>query len=184
MPHLRSRVLGSLLGLGLLLSGVAAAESKAPAITVQMTDSAYNLMLSEDAVTSPNIQLHRSTTELRGRAFGAVANLLLTEDAVSGAVGGNPVNLKVHKEGDTLIAEGGFMNSPLKLRFNAKELVVDINRSHYPLTFSSGRYVDMRSQKDHVAPFVQLTVPSELQQRAPSEQVALLVLALAAPHRM
>jgi hypothetical protein len=149
-----------------------------------MPSSAYNLMLSEDAVTAPNIQLHRTPTELRGRAFGAVANLALTEDSVSGAVGGTPVNLKVHKEGDALVAEGGFNNAPLKLRFNAKELVVDINRSHYPLTFNNGHYVDMRSQKERVAPFVQVTVPAELQKRAPSEQVALLVLALAAPTRM
>lgn len=181
----RSRFLGSLLGLGLLLSGVAAAESELPAITVRLQYQAYNLSLSEDAVTSQGIQLHRSATALRGRAFGTVADLALKEDGVSGVLGDTPVNLKVRKEGDTVLAEGGFMGGPVKLRFNAKQLQLYVNRCRYDLTYvDGGRYEGRRSTDRALAPPIQLTVPPALQQRAPAEQVALLLFALADPERM
>ncbi|PTL75290.1 hypothetical protein [Vitiosangium sp. GDMCC 1.1324] len=179
MPSLRSWSRGSLLGVGLLVGGVAAGAPDSPVIAVHLPYESYNLQLSGDDVLSADIQLHRSATELRGRALGTAARLTLKEGGASGVVGSTPVNLKVHKEGDTLLAEGGFVDGRVTLRFNSKELHVYINQCRYELTYTEGWYEGPRSCDSRLAPPVRLSVPPEFLSRSASEQAALLLFALA-----
>lgn len=183
MSLLRSWSRGSLLGLGLLAGGVAVGASESPVISVHLPYESYNLQLSGEDVVSPDIQLHRSATELRGRALGEAAQLTLKEDGVSGVVGPTPVNLKVHKQGDTVTAEGGFVGGRVTLRLNNKELNVYVNQCRYELTNTDGWYQGPRSCDSKLAPPVRLFVPPELRSRGASEQATLLLFALASAGR-
>ncbi|HYO66333.1 MAG TPA: hypothetical protein VEU33_09645 [Archangium sp.] len=148
-------------------------------ISVDLPYDNYNLQLRGDDVVSRDLQLHRSAKEIRGRALGSVAQLTLKKDGVSGAVGNSPVNLKVRMEGDTLLAEGGFIDGPVTLRFNPKELHVYISQCRYELTSTQGVYEGRRSCDSKVLPPVRFSVPPEFLKRSPAEQAALLLFALA-----
>ena len=176
MPLLRSW--SSVLGLCLLVGGVALAEGT-PVISVDLPYDNYNLQLRGDDVVSRDLQLHRSATGIRGRAPGGVAQLTLKKDGVTGAVGSSPVNLKVRTEGDTLFAEGGFIDGPVTLRFSPKELHVYISQCRYELTATQGVYEGRRSCDSRMLPPVRFSVPPELLKRSPAEQAALLLFALA-----
>lgn len=180
MRSLRSWFLRSFLVLGLVAGGGAVAAD-APAISVRLPYNAYNLRFQGEDVVSLAIQLHRSPTELRGRAFGAPTLLTLKEGGVSGVVGGTPVNLKIRQEGDTVQAEGGFINGRVTLRYSPEELHVYINQCTYKLTYSEGRYVGPRNCDSSLLPPVELGLPAMFQQLAPAEQVTLLLLALTEP---
>ncbi|HEX5752018.1 MAG TPA: hypothetical protein VFZ09_37715 [Archangium sp.] len=150
-----------------------------PVISVDLPYDNYNLQLRGDDVVSRDLQLHRTPTEIRGRALGSVAQLSLEKDGVSGAVGNSPVNLKVRTEGDSLIAEGGFIDGPVTLRFSPKELHVYISQCRYELTSTQGVYEGRRSCDSRLLPPVRITVPAGLRERSPAEQAALLLFALA-----
>ncbi|QRK07909.1 hypothetical protein JQX13_49425 [Archangium violaceum] len=154
-----------------------------PAISVDLPYRSFNLQFSGDDVFSPDLQIHRSGTELRGRALGLATLLTLKEDGVSGVVGSIPINLKVRKEGDTLIAEGGFIDGRTKLRFSPKALHVYINQCTYDLTFAEGVYQGPRSCDSRFSPPVRISVPPELLSRGASEQAALLLFALVSAGR-
>lgn len=162
------------------MGGVALGEST-PVISVDLPYDNYNLQLRGDDVVSRDLQLHRSDTEIRGRALGGMAQLTLKPDGASGAINGSPVNLKVRKQGDTLFAEGGFINGPVTLRFSPRNLHVYINQCRYELkpTEAGGWYEGPRSCDSKLLPPVRFFVPSELLERSPSEQAALLLFALA-----
>jgi hypothetical protein len=183
MSSFRSWSRGSLLGLGLLVGGVAADASEPPVISVNLPYESYNVQLNGEDVLSPDIQLHRSATELRGRVLGEAARLTLKGDGASGVVGATPINLKVRKEGDTLVAEGGFVAGRVTLRLNPKELHVYVNQCRYELTYTEGWYQGPRSCDRKLAPPVRLFVPPELLSRGPAEQAALLLFALATAGR-
>lgn len=138
----------------------------------------YNLRLQGDEVVSRDLQLHRDGTELRGRVLGATAQLTLKKDGASGVIAGRPVNLKVRKEGDTLLAEGGFIDGPVTLRWSPKELHVYINQCRYELTYTEGWYEGRRSCDSRLLPPVRFSVPPQLLERSPAEQAALLLFAL------
>ncbi|OJT20519.1 hypothetical protein BO221_31465 [Archangium sp. Cb G35] len=176
MPLLRSW--SSVLGLGLLVGGVALAEGTS-VISVDLPYDNYNLQLRGADIVSRDLQLQRVGTELRGRALGSVAQLTLKKDGVSGAVGTSPVNLKVRTEGDTLLAEGGFIDGPVTLRFSPKELHVYISQCRYELAFAQGVYEGRRSCDSRLLPPVRFSVPPDLRERSPAEQAALLLFALA-----
>lgn len=160
------------------MGGVAFGDSP-PVISVDLPYDNYTLQLMGDEVVSRDLQLHRSDTEIRGRALGTMTRLTLKADGASGVIGGTPVNLKVHKQGDTLFAEGGFIDGPVTLRFSPRNLHVYINRCRYELTFTEGSYVGPRGCASRLLPPVRLSVPPELLTRGPSEQAALLLFALA-----
>jgi hypothetical protein len=178
MPRLR--FWSSVLGLGLLVGGVALGEPT-PAISVNLPYDNYNLQLRGDDVVSRDLQLHRSETELRGRALGAFTWLTLKTDGASGVIGGTPVNLKVRKQGDTLFAEGGFINGPVTLRFSPRHLHVYVNQCTYELklTENEGWYEGPRSCDSRLLPPVRFFVPPEFLARGSAEQAALLLFALA-----
>ncbi len=178
MPRLRSW--STVLGLSLLVGGVALGEST-PVISVDLPYDNYNLQLRGDDVVSRDLQLHRSDKEIRGRALGGLAQLTLKPDGASGVINGSPVNLKVRKQGDTLFAEGGFINGPVTLRFSPRNLHVYINRCRYELqsTGTGGWYEGPRGCDSKLLPPVRFFVPPELLARGPAEQAALLLFALA-----
>ncbi|WNG38509.1 hypothetical protein F0U60_36340 [Archangium minus] len=180
MSLLRSWSRGTLLSLGLLVGGVAVGAPELPAISVDLPFRSFNFQFSGADVFSPDVQLRRSATELRGRALGQATLITLKEDGASGVVGSIPINLKVRKEGDTLLAEGGFIDGRVKLRFNPKTLHVYINQCTYELTYTEGVYQGPRSCDRRFSPPVRISVPSELLSLSPSEQAALLLFALVA----
>jgi hypothetical protein len=138
----------------------------------------YNLQLRGDDILSRDLQLHRSATEIRGRVLGTAAQLTLKKDGASGVIGSRPVNLKVRKEGDTLFAEGGFIDGPVTLRWSPKELHVYINQCRYELAYTEGVYEGRRSCDSRLLPPVRFSVPPQLLERGPAEQAALLLFAL------
>lgn len=162
------------------MGGVALGEST-PVISVDLPYDNYNLQLRGDDIVSRDFQLHRSDTEIRGRALGGMAQLTLKPDGASGSINGSPVNLKVRKQGDTLFAEGGFINGPVKLRFSPRNLHVYIDQCTYELkpTGAGGWYEGQRSCDSKLLPPVRVFVPPELLERSASEQAALLLFALA-----
>jgi hypothetical protein len=180
MRSLRSWSLRSLLALGLLVGGGAVAADD-PAIAVRLPFNAYNLRFQGEDVVSLAVQLHRSPTELRGRVFDAPALFTLKDGGVSGIVGPIPVNLKVRQEGDTVHAEGGFINGRVTLRYNPRELHVYINQCTYKLEHTEGRYLGRRSCDSRLAPPVEVALPEMFQGLAPVEQATLLLLALTPP---
>ncbi|HEX8826056.1 MAG TPA: hypothetical protein VF794_39485 [Archangium sp.] len=184
MRSLHSWSLRSLLALGLLVGGGAADAAESPAISVRLPFNQYNLQLRGEDVVSLSLQLHRTPTGLRGRAFDVPTQLTLKEGGVSGVVGSTPVNLKVRQEGDTVHAEGGFINGRVTLRFSPAELHVYINQCTYKLTYTEGRYMGPRSCDSRLAPPVELAVPSMFQALTPVEQATLLLFALTEPDRV
>lgn len=160
------------------MGGLALGQST-PAISVDLPYDNYNLQLRGDEVVSRDFQLHRSGTVIRGRALGVVAQLTLKKDGASGAVGISPVNLKVRTEGDTLLAEGGFVDGPVTLRFSPKQLDVYISQCRYELTYTGALYEGRRSCDSRLLPPVRVSVPPELLERGPAEQAVLLLFALA-----
>ena len=168
-----------LLCLGLVVGGVAVGQPEPPAIAVRLPFRSYNLRFSGDDVYSLDVQLHRSPTKWRGRAFGRVANLTLKEDGVSGVIGAAPVNLKVREEGDILLAEGGFLGGPVRLRFSPKELHLYMGGCTYELAYTEGRYQGPRSCDSNLAPAVQVSVPDAFGGLGPTEQATLLLFSLA-----
>ncbi|WP_375766270.1 hypothetical protein NR798_31830 [Archangium gephyra] len=152
-----------------------------PVISVDLPYDNYNLQLRGDDVVSRDIQLHRSDTEIRGRALGGTAQLTLKPDKAAGVIGGSPVNLKVRQEGDALVAEGGFINGPVTLRLSPSDFHVYIDQCTYRLksTGAEGWYEGRRSCDSKLLPPVRVFVPPELLSRGPAEQAALLLLALA-----
>jgi hypothetical protein len=159
---------------------VALGEST-PVISVDLPYDNYNVQLVGDDVVSRDLQLHRSDKEIRGRALGGLAQITLKPDGASGVINGSPVNLKVRKQGDTLFAEGGFINGPVTLRFSPRNLHVYINRCRYELkaTETGGWYEGPRGCDSKLLPPVRFFVPPELLARGPAEQATLLLFALA-----
>lgn len=179
MPRLRSW--SSVVGLGLLLGGVALGDSP-PVISLDLPYDNFNVQLRGDDIVSRDMQLHRSDTELRGRAPGGFVKLALQKDKATGVVGGSPVNLKIRQQGDTVFAEGGFINGPVTLRFSPRNLHVYVNQCTYDLkaTETQGWYEGRRSCDSKLLPPVRVFVPPELVARGASEQAALLLFSLAA----
>jgi hypothetical protein len=167
-----------MLGMGLLVGGVALGASNEPAIAVRLPQAAYNVRLVDGNVVANHIQLNWTPTKMQGRAFGTVAMLSLKQDQVSGHIGGVPVNLKARTEGGVLIGEGGFLRGPAQVRFSPQELHVYLNGCSYRLKLVGDRYEGPRSCDSLLAGPVTVGLPEDFQKLTPAEQVLLLLLSL------
>lgn len=186
MRSVRVGFTGKWLGLGLLLGGMAvAAEPEPPVIILKMPyRERYGVTLGEDSVSSPFIHLYRSSTELRGRIEGfrsGIVNLTMKDDRITGTLFGAIVNVEVHQQQGMLAAEGTYGGYPVRLRFSPQIFQLQGTRCRYALTYAEGRYEGRSNCAFDREPQVQLVVPPELLRRAPTEQAALLLLALGSP---
>jgi hypothetical protein len=168
------------LGLGLLAGGVALAEPKEPAISVRLPKTSYNVRLTGKDIITPDIQLHHSPKEMRGRVGSAMAALAFKENEVTGNIGGGAVNLKIKVEGSTVKASGGFGGRPVELSYSPTELTLYINDCTYRLknTEGTGTYTGRRSCDRAFERDTEVTIPEVFQQLSPPEQATILLFSL------
>jgi hypothetical protein len=174
------RIVRFMLGLGLLVGGVALAAPKGPTISVRLPQTSYNVQLTGKDVISPTLQLSHSPKELRGRAYDAATVISFKDGKATGNIGGALVNLKIKTEGETVKAEGGFVGRPVELSYSPTELTVYINDCTYRLKNNGeGTYVGRRSCDRTFERDTEVSIPEEFQQLTPAEQATLLLLSLA-----
>lgn len=168
-------VVGVLLG-----AGAAVSAPRNDAINLRIAFKQYNLVMSPGEVTGADFQLTRTPGELRGRTYLGIFTLEVKEGQVKGALSGATVNLKVSKEGDTIVAKGGFGGRPVNLKLSPSEMNVYVRDCTYRLKAQEdGRfYVGRRSCDLAATPPTEVWLPDEFQAATPEEKVAILLLAL------
>jgi hypothetical protein len=135
----------TLLALGLLAGGTALAE---PVQYLDLRTPAASLTarVSEDGLSSPQLQLGLSDDAIRGRAFGLPVNITLGEGKVGGIYGRGPVNLSLKEEDGALEARGTFGGNLTHFKVSPKALTGTVGRCSYELTAAEGdRYRGYRS---------------------------------------
>jgi hypothetical protein len=167
-------VVGVLLGMG------AMSAPRQDAIYLRIIRQQYNLVMTPEAVTGADFQASRTPGELRGRTFRGNFTLSLKQGEVKGMLGGALVNLTVKKEGDAIVAEGGFGGRPVNLKLSPSELTLYARDCTYRLKAQEeGRfYVGKRSCDRAATPPSEVGLPDEFLAASPEEQAALLFLAL------
>lgn len=176
MPLRRSvLVLGVVLG-----AGVAMAERKQDAINMKIAYQSFNLEMTPEAVTGADFQVARSPGMLKGRGLKGNFALTLKDGAVEGAVGGAPVNLTVTKEGDAIVAKGGFGGRPVNLKLSPSELTIYVRDCTYRLKAENTNrfYTGRRSCDRAMTPASEIWLPDEFLAASPEEKAAILFLAL------
>ncbi|QSQ21018.1 hypothetical protein JY651_38355 [Pyxidicoccus parkwayensis] len=168
-------VMGMLLG-----AGVAVSAPRQDAINLRIAREQYNLVMTAGEVTGQDFQITRSPGELRGRTYLGVVALGLKPGAVTGTLGNAQVNLKVSKEGDALVAKGGFGGRPVDLKLSPSEMKIYVRDCTYRLKAQDeGRkYMGKRSCDVASTPPSEIWLPDEFLAASDEEKVALLLLAL------
>ncbi|MCP3136577.1 hypothetical protein [Pyxidicoccus xibeiensis] len=169
-------VAGVLLGVGAAVS----APRREDAINLRIAREQFNLVMTPEAVTGADFQVSRAPGELRGRTYLGSFNLALKPGEVTGALGGASVNLKVTKEGDALVAKGGFGGRPVDLKLSPGELKVYVRDCTYRLKAQedSRFYVGKRSCDVASTPPSEVWLPDEFQAASAEEKAVILLLAL------
>jgi len=176
MPLRRSvLVMGVLLG-----AGAAVSAPKQDAINLKFAYQSFNLEMTPQAVTGADFQMARSPGALKGRALGRDFTLTLTPGRVEGAVGGAPVNVKVTRKGDVIVAEGGFGGRPVNLTLSPSELTVYVRDCTYRLKAEDPNrfYTGRRSCDRAMTPGSEIWLPDEFLAASPEEKAAILFLTL------
>ncbi|MFP2910437.1 hypothetical protein ACLESD_36445 [Pyxidicoccus sp. 3LFB2] len=172
---------GSVLVVGMLLgAGAAVSAPRTDAINLRIARQQYNLVMTPGEVTGADFQLSRAPGELRGRTYlGAVA-LAVKPGEVTGSLGGAAVSLKVSKDGEAIVAKGGFGGRPVDLKLSANELKVYVRDCTYRLKAQEdGRfYVGKRSCDLASTPVSEVWLPDEFQAATDEEKAVILLLAL------
>ncbi|NMO18215.1 hypothetical protein HPC49_18285 [Pyxidicoccus fallax] len=168
-------VVGVLLG-----AGAAVSAPREDAINLRIARQQYNLVMTPEAVTGADFQISRSPGELRGRTYLGNFTLEVKDGQVKGALGGAAVNLKVSKEGDAIIAKGGFGGRPVNFKLNPSELEVYVRDCTYRLKAQEPQryYVGKRSCDVSATPPSEVWLPDEFQAASPEEKAVILLLAL------
>jgi hypothetical protein len=168
-------VVGMLLG-----AGVAVSAPRQDAINLRIARAQYNLVMTPGEVTGADFQISRTPGELRGRTYLGTFNMALKEGEVRGALAGAAVNLKVSKEGDAIVAKGGFGGRPVDLKLSPSEMKVYVRDCTYNLKAQEdGRfYVGKRSCDRVATPPSEVWLPDEFQAATAEEKAVILLLAL------
>jgi len=169
------------LGVGVLLgAGFAVAAPRQDAINLRIARSQFNLVMTPGEVTGMDFQLSRAPGELRGRTYLGVVALEVKEGEVKGSLGGASVNLKVSREGDAIVARGGFGGRPADLKLSPGEMKVYVRDCTYRLKAQDdGRfYVGKRSCDLASTPPSEVWLPDEFMAATPEEKAVILLLAL------
>ncbi|HZI13975.1 MAG TPA: hypothetical protein VE153_26640 [Myxococcus sp.] len=167
-------VVGVLLGVGAL------SAPRQDAINLRIARQQYNLVMTPGEVTGADFQVSRTPGELRGRTYLGNFTLSLKEGEVKGALGGASVNLTVKKEGDTIVAKGGFGGRPVDVKLSPSEMTVYVRDCTYRLKAKEeGRfYVGKRSCDVAATPPSEVWLPDEFLSASAEEKATLLLLAL------
>ncbi|WP_342378054.1 hypothetical protein NVS55_01820 [Myxococcus stipitatus] len=164
----------------LLGAGAAVSEPKQDAINLRIAREQYNLRMTPDSVTGQDFQVSRLKNGLRGRTWTGVVDVTFKNGTVKGALAGAVVNLDVRREGDTLVAEGGFGGRPANVKMTPDEVTVYVRDCTYRLKAREpGRsYAGKRSCDTSLVPESELWLPDEFLAASPEEKATLLLLAL------
>lgn len=165
---------------GVLLGAGAVSAPRQDAINLRIARQQYNLVMTTEEVTGADFQITRAPGELRGRSFLGSFNLTLKEGEVKGQLGSAAVNLTVKKEGDAIVAKGGFGGRPVDFKLAPDELKVYVRDCTYRLKAQdTGRfYVGKRSCDVASTPPSEVWLPDEFLAASPEEKVSILLLAL------
>ncbi|WP_164001144.1 hypothetical protein [Pyxidicoccus caerfyrddinensis] len=168
-------VVGMLLG-----AGVAVSAPRQDAINLRIAREQFNLVMTPGEVTGMDFQLTRGPGELRGRTYLGTVTLEVKDGQVKGVLGGATVNLKVAKDGDAIVAKGGFGGRPVDLKLSPNEMKVYVRDCTYRLKAQEdGRfYVGRRSCDVASTPPSEVWLPDEFMAASPEEKAAILLLAL------
>ena len=125
----------------------------------------------EHNVLGPAIQVGFLGHSVRGRAWGAKADLNWDADRVSGQFGGLRVDLKYRAEADGhLTMDGVFAGSAIHLDLSTTTITGHIGTRHLALTGSEGVFT---------GDGLEIDIPQALRARVAGEQAAVLPLLLA-----
>lgn len=173
--------MGGVLTAGLLAWATAgAAESQD--IFLRTPGESISATVKGDSIESPDLQLYRSSSAVRGRAFGRVVNLDLKNDQVSGLVGGQPTSLKLNPQaGGGLEAVGMLGGGLSRFKLTPKEISGTVGACSYALQFTGTRYEGWRSCRGRIENPVYLELPSTLSEGGNAQEVATLGLLLGRP---
>ncbi|MBZ4419678.1 hypothetical protein [Myxococcus sp. RHSTA-1-4] len=168
-------VMGVLLG-----AGAAVSAPRQDAINLRIARQQYNLVMTPESVTGADFQISRSPGELRGQTYLGTFTLELKNGQVKGALGGAVVNLKVSKDGDAIVAKGGFGGRPVDLKLSPSELKVYVRDCTYRLKAEEPHryYTGRRSCDVASTPPAEVWLPDEFHAASPEEQAVILLLAL------
>lgn len=153
-----------LITLGVLAGGAALAQQPAEYIDLRTPGIMLTARITEDGLSSPDLQLGLDDEGLRGRAFGRPVNLSFQDGRVGGIYGGGPVDLRVKEDGDTLQARGTFGGKLTNFRISPKGLTGDVGRCSYQLsaTQQQDRYQGWRSCGYGLENPVTLSIPPSI----------------------
>lgn len=170
-----------LLVAGMLLgAGAAVSAPREDALSLKIAYQQFTLVMTPAEVTGADFQITRSPGELRGRAFVGNFTLALKDGEVKGSIGPAAVNLKVKKEGDAIVAKGGFGGRPVTYKRSPSELEVYVRDCTYRLKAQEPNrfYTGKRSCDLKTVPESEVWLPDEFLSARPEEQVAILLLSL------
>ena len=181
MKHFLKPLRRGVLVVGMLLgAGAAVSAPRQDAINLRIVRQQYNLVMTPTEVTGADFQISRAPGALRGRTFLGSFDMALKEGEVTGALAGAAVNLKVSKEGDAIVAKGGFGGRPVNLKLSPGEMNVYVRDCTYRLKAQEdGRfYVGKRSCDRVATPPAEVWLPDEFLAASPEEKAVILLLAL------
>ena len=173
--------MGGVLTVGLLAWGPAGAAGSQD-LFLRTPGTSISATIKGDSVASPDLQLYRSSSAVRGRAFGRVVNLDLQGDQVSGLVGGQPTRLKLNSQaGGGLEAVGLLGGGLARFKLTPKEISGTVGACSYALQFTGARYEGWRSCNGQIENPVYLELPATLAEGGNAQAVATLGLILGTP---
>jgi hypothetical protein len=173
--------MGGVLTAGLLAWATAGAAENQD-IFLRTPGESISATVKGDSVESPDLQLYRSSSAVRGRAFGHVVNLDLKSDQVTGIVGGQPTRLKLNSQaGGGLEAVGLLGGGLTRFKLTPKEISGTVGACSYALQFTGARYEGWRSCRGQIENPVYLELPATLAEGGDAQVVATLGLILNTP---
>ncbi|MFP2912877.1 hypothetical protein ACLESD_49305 [Pyxidicoccus sp. 3LFB2] len=150
----------SLLMFGLLAGAPALAQQPTQYLDLRTPAAALTARVTENGLSSPQLQLGLGEDALRGRAFGLPVNITLDDHRIGGIYGRGPVSLKVTEQGDTLEARGTFGGQLTNFKVSPKALTGTVGRCSYQLAASQeDRYQGWRSCGYGLETPVTLSIP-------------------------
>ncbi len=178
MKTLHTRLIGRALGTAALLAlGAAVAQEQAQYLTLRTPQAAITARVTENSVTSPDVQVSSDGKNLRGRAFGQVVFLSLDGDGVGGTVGSQLARLSVENENGVTEARGTFAGNLTHLRLSHEGLTGTVGLCGYNLKAAEdGSYQGSRSCGGPPERPVVLAIPPALAQQGPAMTLATLAL--------
>ncbi|WP_342378164.1 hypothetical protein NVS55_02350 [Myxococcus stipitatus] len=154
-----------LTALGLLVGGsaLAAPPSSNQDLTLKTRDRSLSMRVTDDNLSSSDVQLAFKHDTVRGNAFGRPVDLTEKDDVLQGTYGQKPVNLKVTDHEDTIVAVGTFGGQVSNFQVSPQQVTGTVGACSYQLLITRhDRYEGWRTCGDRKDDKVSLFIPSSI----------------------